>query len=56
MDDYIEARIEEVNQKTYGGAMPAHNKKVLRDQLEAEARFWEREAVRIDNNRYHDDV
>ncbi len=36
--------------------MPAHNKSVLRSIKRQEFEFWEKEAVRVDNNRNHDDL
>lgn len=44
-DDYIEKKVEEVAQETYGGDMPEHNKSVLRDVLKKEDKFWEREGA-----------
>lgn len=39
--DYIEDEIAKYEARVYpDGAMPAHNKSVLRKQLEAEDRFW----------------
>lgn len=40
----IEARVEEYNQRVYGGTMSASQKQVLRDMLEREDAYWEREA------------
>jgi 4-hydroxy-3-methylbut-2-enyl diphosphate reductase IspH len=55
MYDYIEKAIEEHNQRVYKGKMPVHNREVLRNMLEREAKFWEAEAVRVDNHNAHDD-
>jgi 4-hydroxy-3-methylbut-2-enyl diphosphate reductase IspH len=51
----VEEEVEEYNQRVYKGEMPAHNKSVLRKLIEKENEFWEKEAVRIDNNNSHDD-
>jgi hypothetical protein len=54
-DAYIEQKIAEHEARVYGGNMPAHNKATLRKQLEEEDRFWERDAVRVDNYTGRDD-
>ena len=54
--DYNDAFIADYEKRVYGGEpMPAINKTLLRKRLEAEDRFWQAEAVRIDNSRFHDD-
>lgn len=52
----IEDEIEAVNQKVYGGAMPAHNKSVLRSMIEKENKWWDEEEGRVlkDSNRYEE--
>ena len=46
-----EEKIAEVEKEIYGGAMPAHNKSVLRSKLEAEDKF-EMRRERIEDQHY----
>jgi hypothetical protein len=55
MSDYVEGKIKQVEEEVYSGAMPAHNKSVLRKELENEEEFWERWDARVDSNTGHDD-
>jgi hypothetical protein len=43
---YVEGEIARVERESYEGGMPAHNKRVLRKQLEDEELFYLREAAR----------
>ena len=45
----------EAYEKRTGQTLPAYNRATLRSMIEKENRFWEREAVRVDNNTGHDD-
>jgi hypothetical protein len=38
--NWIEEKIAQIEQETYGSDMPASNKALLRKQLEKEDRFW----------------
>lgn len=54
--DYNDAFIADYERRVYGDEpMPALNKMLLKKKLEEEDRFWAKEAVRIDNARFHDD-
>jgi hypothetical protein len=55
IDDLTEREVEEYNQRVYGGAMPAHNKAVLRSVIKKEDEFWAKESVRQDNHTGRDD-
>jgi hypothetical protein len=52
---YIEGEIARVERESYEGSMPAHNKRILRKQLEDEELFYLKQAVRVDSNTGRDD-
>jgi hypothetical protein len=54
-NSYIEGEIARVEQESYEGSMPAHNKRVLRKQLQDEELYYLKEAVRQDSNTGRDD-
>lgn len=39
--DWIEREIARIEDEVYGGSMPAHNKALLRKQLQKDERIWE---------------
>lgn len=56
MDECIEREIEAYEARVYpDGGMTGAQRALLRKQLEAEDRFWAKEAVRIDTHNSHDD-
>ena len=48
--EYIEGKIEEHNQRVYGGTMEAHSKGVLRQMLKADEDYAAREEIEHSNS------
>lgn len=52
--EWVEKEVEKYERET-GIKLEPHNKSVLRDMKRKEFDFWERQAVRVDNNNSRDD-
>jgi hypothetical protein len=53
MSEWVERQIAKYEERV--GKLPVHNKQTLRAMLMREEKFWDEQAVRVDNNTGHDD-
>lgn len=51
-EDWVEKEVVEQEKRM---SLDAHNKSTLRSMKGKEFDFWEKQAVRVDNNNAHDD-